>query len=168
MPCPPFSPCNKVLKPKFLSIISQTNNGCSLLSFTFAERLLLDLSCENILALSIVPALTACPFSTNKFAKKTAFLCENRKNSLATEIASNVIKMFQIQKFDSKNAYGPAGPPRGGGRRGHCQGARGHRGARGSELSGLECKIHQLKLRPADALMFFFYFGPKFEHLRTL
>ena len=35
----------------------------------------------------------------------------------------------------------------GGGRRGHCPGARGHRGTRGSELSGLECKIHQLKLR---------------------
>ena len=29
----------------------------------------------------------------------------------------------------------------------------GHRGARGSELSGLECKIHQLKLRPADAMI---------------
>ena len=34
-------------------------------------------------------------------------------------------------------------------RRGHCP------GARGSKLSGLECKIHQLKLRPADAMMFF-------------
>ena len=30
-----------------------------------------------------------------------------------------------------------------------------HMGARGSELSGLECKIHQLKLWPADAMMFF-------------
>ena len=38
----------------------------------------------------------------------------------------------------------------GGARRGHCP------GARGSELSDLECKIHQLKLRPADAMMFFF------------
>ena len=35
----------------------------------------------------------------------------------------------------------------------------GHRGARGSELSGLECKIHQLKLRPADAMTFFFISG---------
>ena len=43
------------------------------------------------------------------------------------------------------------------GRRGHCSEARGYRGARGSELSGLECKIHQLKLRPADAMMFFFF-----------
>ena len=60
------------------------------------------------------------------------------------------------------------GPPRGGGRRGHCPGARGHRGTRGSELSGLECKIHQLKLRPAGAMMLFFDFGPKFEHPRTL
>ena len=55
-----------------------------------------------------------------------------------------------------------------GGRRGHCPGARGHRGTRGSELSGLECKIHQLKLRPAGAMMLFFDFGPKFEHPRTL
>ena len=39
------------------------------------------------------------------------------------------------------------GPPRRGSRRGYCTGARGHRVARGSELSGLECKIHQLKLR---------------------
>ena len=61
-----------------------------------------------------------------------------------------------------------AGPPRGGGRRGHCSGARGHRGTRGSELSGLECKIHQLKLRPAGAMMLFFDFGPKFEYPRTL
>ena len=45
---------------------------------------------------------------------------------------------------------------------------RGHRGTRGSELSGLECKIHQLKLRPAAAMMLFFDFGPKFEHPRTL
>ena len=43
-----------------------------------------------------------------------------------------------------------------GGRRGHCPGARGFREARGSELSGLKCKIHQLKLRLADAMMFFF------------
>ena len=57
---------------------------------------------------------------------------------------------------------------RGGGKRGHCPGARGHRGARGSELSGLECKIHQLKLRPVGAMMLFFDFGPKFEHPRTL
>ena len=35
----------------------------------------------------------------------------------------------------------------------------GHMGARGSELSGLQCKIHQLKLRPADAMMFFFISG---------
>ena len=58
-----------------------------------------------------------------------------------------------------------AGPPRGG-----AEGVtvRGHRGTRGSELSGLECKIHQLKLRPAGAMMLFFDFGPKFEHPRTL
>ena len=47
--------------------------------------------------------------------------------------------------------------------------ARGHRGAGRSEWSGLECKIHQLQLWPADAIMsLFFYFGPKFEHARSL
>ena len=35
----------------------------------------------------------------------------------------------------------------------------GHMGAQGSELSGLECKIHQLKLWPADAIMFFLISG---------
>ena len=66
-----------------------------------------------------------------------------------------------------KQVQGGLSPPwhptsRAYGRRGRCP------GARGSELSGLECKIHQLKLRPADAMMFFFDFGPKFEHLRRL
>ena len=70
---------------------------------------------------------------------------------------------------------------------GQCPEARGHRGARGSELSGLKCKIHQLKLRPADAMMFFLFRAeirtsadamtlfcsslnvePKFEHLLRL
>ena len=50
---------NKVLKPKFQFIISQTNNGGSLLSFILAELLLLNRSCENIFALSIMTALTA-------------------------------------------------------------------------------------------------------------
>ena len=71
----------------------------------------------------------------------------------------------------TRDTHEQSGPPRGGGgggRRGHYPGARGHKGARGSKLSGLECNIHQLKLRPADAMMFLFYFGPKFEHLRTL
>ena len=45
--------------------------------------------------------------------------------------------------------------------RGHMGGVtvRGHMGAWGSELSGLECKIHQLKLWPADAIMFFLISG---------
>ena len=37
--------------------------GCSLLSLTLAKLLLLDISCENIFALSIVTALTAHLFS---------------------------------------------------------------------------------------------------------
>ena len=44
-------------------------------------------------------------------------------------------------------------PAERGGRKDHCP------GARGAELSGLECKIHQLKLRSADAIMFFFNSG---------
>ena len=41
---PPFWPCNKVLKSNFRSMISQTNNGCSLLSLILAKLLLLDIS----------------------------------------------------------------------------------------------------------------------------
>ena len=85
-------------------------------------------------------------------------------------------------KNKSNLDYIRPGPPRGGGQRDHCP------GARGSKLSGLECKIHQLKLRPADAMMLFFLFRaeirtsvdamtlfcssldvePKFKHLRRL
>ena len=63
VPWPSPWPCNKVLKPIFQFIISQTNNGCSLLSLILAKPLLLDTSCEKIFALSLVTALTACPFS---------------------------------------------------------------------------------------------------------
>ena len=52
-PPPPLWPCNKVLKSNFQSIISQTNNNCSLLSLILAKRFLLDISCENIFALSV-------------------------------------------------------------------------------------------------------------------
>ena len=53
---PSLWPSNKMLKPNFQSIISQTNNGCSLLSLILAKLLLLDISCENIFVLSIVTA----------------------------------------------------------------------------------------------------------------
>ena len=33
----PLWPCNKALKPNFQSMISQTNNSCSLLSFILAK-----------------------------------------------------------------------------------------------------------------------------------
>ena len=45
--------------------------------------MLLGISCENIFALPIVIALTACPFSIKKCAKMSVFLCENCENSLA-------------------------------------------------------------------------------------
>ena len=54
--------------------------GCSLLSLTLTKLLLLDISCENIFALSIV---TAHPFSINKCARMSIFSCENLKKSLA-------------------------------------------------------------------------------------
>ena len=77
LPCPPPS------DPNFQSVISQTNNGCSLLSLILAKLLLLDIpvSCENIFALSIVTALTARPFLIKKCGKmcvslvKTAKIC---------------------------------------------------------------------------------------------
>ena len=57
-PPPPPLPSNKVLKPKFQVIISQINNGYSLLSLILAKLLLLDISCKNIFALFIMTALT--------------------------------------------------------------------------------------------------------------
>ena len=84
VPCPSFWPCNKVLKPNFQSIISQTNNGCSLLLLILAKLLILDISCENIFALFLVTALTARPFSIKKSVLKWVFfLYENLKNPLA-------------------------------------------------------------------------------------
>ena len=71
-PWPPFGP---VIRP----IISQTNNGCSLLLLIFAKLLLLDVSCENIFALCIVTALTACPFSIKKCATMSVFYVQTLK-----------------------------------------------------------------------------------------
>ena len=75
---PPFWPCNKELKPNFQSIISQTNDGCTLLSFILAKLLLLDINEENIFALSIVTALTACPISIKKCAKMSVFYVKTK------------------------------------------------------------------------------------------
>ena len=58
-----------MLKPNFQFIISQANNGCSLLLLILAKPQLLDISCGNIFAVSIVTALTACNFSIKKCAK---------------------------------------------------------------------------------------------------
>ena len=80
MTCPPpFWPCNKVLKPNFQFIISHTYNGCSLLLLILTKLLLLDISCENIFALSIVAALTAYPFSTRQCAKMSVFYVKTVK-----------------------------------------------------------------------------------------
>ena len=68
-----------MLKLNFQSIISQTNNGCSLLSLILAKLLLFDISGENIFALSIVTALTACPFSMKKLAKMSVFYVKTVK-----------------------------------------------------------------------------------------
>ena len=104
MPCPLW-PSNKVLKPNFWSIISQTNNGCSLLSFILAKLLLLDISCENIFTLFTVTALTACPFSINVFAKMSVFYVKTAKNRWRLKFVQRY-KMFQIQSIYSENAYG--------------------------------------------------------------
>ena len=45
-----------MLKPNFQSIISQTNNGCSLFLFILAKLLLSHINSENVFALSIVTA----------------------------------------------------------------------------------------------------------------
>ena len=66
---PPPWPCNKVLKPNFQFIISLANNGCSLLLLILAKPQLLDISCGNIFAVSIVTALNACPFSIKSVLK---------------------------------------------------------------------------------------------------
>ena len=68
-----------MLKPNFQSIISQTNNVCSLLSLFLAKLLLLDRSCENTFTPSIVTALTACPFSIQKCAKMSVFYVKTAK-----------------------------------------------------------------------------------------
>ena len=81
---PPLWPCKKVLNPNFQCIISQANDGCSLLSLILAKLLLLDISCENIFALSVVTAITARSFSIKKVCQNECFLYENRKNLLAT------------------------------------------------------------------------------------
>ena len=59
--------------PVIRSIISQTNNGRSFLSLILAKLLFLDIRCENIFALSIVTALTACSFSIKKCVKMSVF-----------------------------------------------------------------------------------------------
>ena len=69
-----------MLKPNFQFIISQANNGCSLLLLILAKPPLLDISCGNIFAVSIVTALTACPFSIKKCAKMSVLYVKIVKN----------------------------------------------------------------------------------------
>ena len=76
---PSLWPCNKVLKPNFQSIISQTTNGCSLLSLILAKLLLLDVNCKNIFALSIVTALTARPFSIKNVLERSFYYVKTAK-----------------------------------------------------------------------------------------
>ena len=77
---PPPWICNKVLKRNFQFIISQANNGCSLLLHILAKPQLLDISCGNIFAVSIVTAFTACPFSIKKCAKMSVLYVKIVKN----------------------------------------------------------------------------------------
>ena len=77
---PPPWICNKVLKPNFQFIISQANNGCSLLLHILATPQSLDISCGNIFAVFIVTAFTACPFSIKKCAKMSVLYVKIVKN----------------------------------------------------------------------------------------
>ena len=54
-------------------MISQTNNGCNLLSLILAMLLLLNISCENTFVLPLVTVHTACPFSIKKCVKMSVF-----------------------------------------------------------------------------------------------
>ena len=96
---PSFWPGNMVLKPNFQSIISQTNNGCSLLSLILAKLLLLDISCENAFALSIVTILTTCPFSMKKCAKINVFVCEFFFLSILKWMLNAKFIVFQKRKI---------------------------------------------------------------------
>ena len=108
-------------------------------------------------------ALQTLPFFASYFL--SAILCKDsdvrdlRQSSNLTHLVPRCFCPFlpkkQKRSYDSLSRHCRPGPPRGG-RRSHCPGGLGHRGARDSELSGLECEIRQLKLRPADAMMFFF------------
>ena len=75
VPCPSFGPVIR-------SITSQTNKNCSLLSLILAKLLLSDISsvsCENIFALSMVTARTACLFPIKKCAKIGVFYVKTVK-----------------------------------------------------------------------------------------
>ena len=58
-----------MLKSNFPFIISQANHGCSFLLLILAQPQLLDISCGNVYAVSIVTTLTACSFSIKKCAR---------------------------------------------------------------------------------------------------
>ena len=62
------------------SIIFQTDNGWSLFYLILAKLLLLDISCENIFALSVVTALTGCSVSIKKCAMLSVFYVKTVKN----------------------------------------------------------------------------------------
>ena len=97
-PHPPW-PCYEVLQPNFQSVISQTNNGCSLLSLIFAKLLLLNISCKNIFALFVVTALTACTFSIKKCAKTSVFYMKTAKSFAAGGVALIFPVVSPLTKF---------------------------------------------------------------------
>ena len=84
------------------SIISQTNNVCSLLSHILAELLLLDINSENVFALSIV---TASGVATGGGGGYNPFPIEPQMTSfiIATERTKCIIgEAFKVrgQKYD--------------------------------------------------------------------
>ena len=67
---PPLWPCNKMLKPNFQSIISQTDNGCSLFSLVLAKVLLLDIKLRKYFCIIRSDCM---PLFDKKCAKMSVF-----------------------------------------------------------------------------------------------
>ena len=81
------------------SIISQTNNGCSLLSLISAKLLLLDIHSENVFALSTVTArgvATGGVGGYNQWCKVTKYFYLRRKNKAAVNLKTG--------RFDNINS----------------------------------------------------------------
>ena len=69
----PLWPCNKALKPNFQSMISQTNNGCSLLSLILAKPQRLDIMLRKYFCIVHGDCINCMSFFDKKCAKMRVF-----------------------------------------------------------------------------------------------